>query len=94
MQSLPGVHERDPRVALIGFTDQEAFGRATTRQANADEPRGKHARVVDDEQIAGSKQRRQLVEVAMLDASAAAVNDHQPAAAALLRRLLRDQLVW
>ena len=43
--------------------------------------------------IARPQQRRQLRKAAMRDAAARAIHDHQPAAAPLRGRLLRDQVV-
>ena len=75
-----------------GGPDQETLGGAAAGQPRPDQPRRKHARVVDDEQIAGAKQRGKIGEVEMRDAAAGAIDRHEPAGAARRRRLLRDQL--
>ena len=90
MQSLSGVHERDPRVALIGFTDQEAFGRATTRQPDADEARGKHARVVEHEEVAAPQEPFEVREHRVLDGAAVTLQ-HQEARPSAFARLLGDE---
>ena len=87
------MHERDPRVAARRRPDQKALGGAAAGQPDADQARREDARVVDDQQIAGAEQRRQVVEGEMRDAPARAIERHEPAAAARGRRLLRDQLV-
>jgi hypothetical protein len=91
-EALPGMHERDPGVGLIGRPHQKALRRAAARQAHADQPRRKHARVVDHQQITRLQQRRQIGEAMMPDAAARAIERHQSAGAALRRRLLRDQI--
>ena len=57
------------------------------------QPRGEYACVVDDEQIAPSQMRRQPIERRMLRLPGRAVEDDEPRAAALGRRMLRDQLL-
>jgi hypothetical protein len=56
----------------------------------AEQPRGKNARIVHDEQVTGNKVLRQIREYRVLD-RAGAMEDKQAGSPALLRGILRDQ---
>ena len=57
-----------------------------------DDARRQHARVVEDEQVAGAQELRQLGEQPILDGARGAVEHEQTARAPLGERHLRDQL--
>ncbi len=57
-----------------------------------EEARGKHAGVVEDQQVAGLEQRGQVGEVVVGEGAGAAVERHHAAAAAHRGRLLRDEV--
>ena len=96
LRPRPPAQERLPALARV------ARARERVEEQHLDAPpggaveeaaRGKHARVVADEHVAGAEQRRQLVEGAVLERSARAPRDQQPRGVARLRRRLRDQLL-
>ena len=57
------------------------------------QPRGNDARRIDDEQVAGRNQRREIVEMQMPCRTGAAVEHEQPARRAVGERVLRDLLL-
>src|SRR5581483_3019953 len=93
---LAGLEQRVP-LALAVLLGQQDLGAATAafrtgRRATArEEPRRQHARVVDDEEIAGPQDRRQVAHAAV--ALLAWGVEHQQSALAARQRLLRDELV-
>ena len=62
LQLLAGMHERVP-VRVVHALEQQTLDRAAARVAAPDQPRRKHARVVDDEQVAGAEQLRQIAAI-------------------------------
>ena len=107
LQLLPGVHQglchtrlgsADPAIRAIEparvrrRAQQQALDGAAARHAAAEQPRGEHARVVDDEQIARAQQRREIADGAVPARAGDAVEHQEPRGAAR-RGLLRDQLV-
>jgi hypothetical protein len=56
------------------------------------EPRRNHARVVQNQQVAGPQQRGKLGKTRVAQRAGRAVHNQHPALAALGRRLLRNQL--
>src|SRR6476659_1043029 len=74
-QFLARVHERIPfpnilpRRRAIGISkpDEEALDRTAARHAMADQSRGEHARVVDNQEIARNEQLWQLTDVRVSD---------------------------
>ena len=75
---------------VVHALEQQTLDRAAARVAAPEQPRRKHARVVDDEQIAGVEQLRQRRDRRLAPAIAGAIDDHQPRRPAR-PRLLRDQ---
>jgi hypothetical protein len=57
-----------------------------------EESRGENAGVVEDEQIARSKQRGQIAEVVVHAGARASIDPEHAAGAANLRRMLRDEV--
>jgi hypothetical protein len=89
LQFLAGVHERVP-VPVVHPFEQHALGRAAARVAAAEQPRGKHPRVVDDEKIAGREQVRQIANARLVPRARVAV-DNEEARRAARRGVLGDQ---
>ena len=61
------------------------------------QPRGKHAGVVEDHQISGAKQFREIAELPIVQAAGlpgCTVQMQQARGGAVLKRHLRDQLFW
>ena len=96
LEPLAGVHERLPQLAVrtgIESAHEQALGPPAARQATAKQPRRKHFRVVDDEQISGIEERREIAECAIGADAGVSVEGEKPRIAALGWRRLRDQLV-
>ena len=79
-QFLPGMHQRLPDRVSRGQNvrprpDQETLDRAAAGDAAAEQPRGKHARVVDDDQIAGAQQLGQRGDMRVREGAAVAIED-------------------
>ena len=89
-QLLPRVHQRLPAIVLE-MPDQQALDRAAAGHAPAEKPRRDDARVVDDEQIARRQQVRKRRDRRMIDSAGHAVESHEPRAAPLGRRVLRNK---
>ncbi len=87
---LRARHRRRDRAARFP-PNQEAFDRASARHTPSEQPRGKHTRIVDDDDIAFAKGQREIVNRAVDDAAGAAIELEQPCPAALLGRFLGDQ---
>ncbi len=79
-----------PRV-LVALAQQEHLDRAAGLVLEAEKPRGKHSRVVDDQHVAFAQVLRQVREGAMVDLSARALEHQQAAGVARLGRLLGDE---
>ena len=75
------------------FAQEQALPPAAAAGAAADQPGGQHARVVEDEQVAGVEQGRQVVEMAVGRRRAVAAHHQQARLVAFRRRFLGDQAV-
>jgi hypothetical protein len=90
-QLLAGVHQRFPPIGVEAF-DQDALDGAAARHAPADQPRGEHARVVDDEEVAGAQPLWKHRHDRVCEAARFAIQNEQPRGPPFGRRLLRDQI--
>ena len=78
----------------MGVVDQQTLHVAAAWIPAAEQPGRKDARVVEDEQIAGTKVPTQIAEHRVLAASPLSTAEHEQARSAPLRwRFLRDQLL-
>src|SRR5258705_5129531 len=75
--------------AIRRFTDQQEL-RVLSSLALSVQPRGDHARGVDDEQVARGNQRGEIAELQMARRPARAVEYEQPARRAIGERMLSD----
>ena len=99
-QLLARMHERFPPLSrLVSATagrqrppDQQTLDRSATRHAPSEQPGGKDAGIVDDEQITRGETTPELCKHRVLDAVAAA-KDEQTRPTTIGRRMLRDQRV-
>jgi hypothetical protein len=80
------------RRCCVESLDEQTFGRTTARKTFAEQTCGKHARVVDDEQISRTKQVRKVSKLSVVEPSGRTIDHEQTRLAALGRRLLGDQL--
>ena len=71
--------------------DQQALDRAAARHPAAEQSRGKHPGVVDDEQVARKEEIRQRRNECVAEVTAGAIETQQARAAALGSRLLGDE---
>ena len=71
---------------------EEAFPLSAGRGPAADESSRHDAGVVDDDEITGAEELRQVADVAVRDAAVGPPHDEQPRRRAVGERLLRDQL--
>jgi hypothetical protein len=73
------VHERFPRLGLFGdpvdAADEKALCGAAARESPAKQSRSEDARVVDDKQIAGLEQRRQILEAVIRNRARLPIED-------------------
>ena len=83
--AVPPAHRRRP-------TSNRHSTAPPTGIAAAEQPRREHSRVVDDEQVTGAQVSGKPRDRAVLDASARALEDHEPRRPARRRRL-RDEFV-
>jgi hypothetical protein len=83
------MDERFPDIR-VKLPQQQAFDGAAARNPLPEQPGGKDARIVEDEQISARQVATELAEHRVVD-SAVAVKDKHPRCAALFRRKLRDQ---
>ena len=99
-QLLPGMHQRGPdlivsaarRAVRFVTSQQQTFDGPAARHAAAQQPRRKHARVVDHQQVAAPKKAREIANPRVRHRATAAIQHEQPRLAAR-RGGLRDQLV-
>ena len=73
-------------------TDQQALDAPVAGDATAEQARGKDARVIDDEQIARTKEPRQIRHGRVCYRAAVPAEMEEPGSRAFACRLLRDQL--
>ena len=83
--------DADLGYGMWDLREQETFERPASRHAMSQQACGKHARVVDDEQIARRQQVRKRRDRRMIDSAGHAVESHEPRAAPLGRRVLRNK---
>jgi hypothetical protein len=94
MQFLPRVHQGFPSIGLQA-TDQQALDGAARRIAAAEQPRGKHPGVVDDEEVTPVEEVGQGAHAGVGDDGAGrAIENEQPRRLTVGGRLLRDALGW
>ncbi len=89
-QALPHVAER---VLVLAALEQQRLAHAARALLVTHEPRGHHAGLVRDHEVARLEVVHDVVEVPVLDAAVVAVQHEQPAGVPRLRRLLRDELL-
>jgi len=81
------------RVLVLAAAQQKRLGDATRVLLVPHEPRGHHARLVGDEQIAGLEIVDDISEVAVIEAAIATMQHEQPTGVARLCRGLGDELI-
>ena len=98
-QRFPDFIRRRRRCAPGGparfgrFTaNEQALHRAAARHSSAHQARGKHARVVDDDEVARLKESRKVDDASVCDASGRAIQMKQPRSRTLGGWFLGDQL--
>ena len=77
------------RLVRAGHALDQDLDRATTFLV-PEQSRRQHAGIVEDEQVAGAQQRRQIGEAAILETPRSRIDDQQPARRALGQRALRN----
>ena len=82
-QSFPEFGKRVPRISGSQSSHQEALHGAARRHAVSEQARGKHARVVDDDEVARAQEVGQRTDCGMRDGSAVAAKVQQPRSRAI-----------
>ena len=77
LQLLPGMDERLP-VLIVAAAQQQALHRSAARHPAAEQTRGKHARVVDDDEVARGEKVGQRREPAMCNGAGRAIQVKEP----------------
>jgi len=88
-QLLPGMHERIPSV-VIQLRKQQTLSGAAARYARAEQARGKHFRIVDNQDVAFTEQIREARHVGVLDLAGASAQ-HEQLRRTSLGRSLRNE---
>jgi hypothetical protein len=85
------MHQCIPLAFGFVIRQQQALDSAAARHAGAEQTRGKHLGVVDDEQVALAKKFRELGDARVFDPARILVKDEKFRRPALGRRGLRDE---
>ena len=85
------MHQCIPLTFGFVVGQQQAFDGPAARHAGAKQTRGKHLRVIDDEQVALAKKFRELGYTRVFDSACIFVKDEKLRRPALRRRGLRDE---
>ena len=77
--------------SIVAAAQQQALHRPAARHPAAEQTRGKHARVVDDDEVARGEKVGQRREPSMCNGAGRAIQVKEPRRAPIGGRLLRDQ---